>query len=77
MRTVDKGDEMPRVFRKVLTALAKNRDDQRVRTIAAAAGYSPSYTQRIIRKLAAKGLIRINSEPGCQLDVDVLQPPPQ
>ena len=76
MRTIDtQGGDMPRVFQKVLTALAMNRDDQRVRIIAAATGYSPGYVWKVIRKMAGKGLVKINSEPGCMLDVDVLHDP--
>jgi DNA-binding IclR family transcriptional regulator len=72
MRTIDSedGEDMPRVFARVLAALQASRD-QRVRTIAAAADISPTHAHRIIRKLKAAGLITINSDPGYKLDVSV------
>jgi CTP:molybdopterin cytidylyltransferase MocA len=78
MRTIDsEGGDMPRVFREVLKALARNRDDQRVRIIAADTGYSPGYVWKVIRKMAGKGLITINSDPGCMLDIDIPTDPQQ
>lgn len=61
---------MPRVFARVLAALQTSRP-QRIRTIANAAGISPTHAHRIIQKLKALGLITINSDPGYRLDVSV------
>jgi DNA-binding MarR family transcriptional regulator len=71
MSTIDiEGDDMPRVYLKVLAAIKALRTP-RVRTIAAHAGISRSYAQRIIHKLAEHGAIRIESDPGCRLEVSI------
>jgi DNA-binding MarR family transcriptional regulator len=71
MRTIDnKGDAMPHVVLRVLQALEESQD-HRVRTIAELAGVKQTHAYNIIRKLDAKGIVTIVSDPNCRLEVEV------